>query len=81
MVIGQFSHRHPASTNRQAKPTAIAPQKRPALRAGHPLKDNDVVDFESGAAPNDIVSVIATEPLTSDETWDIYRPGEWRLWH
>ncbi|WP_111643128.1 class II glutamine amidotransferase [Marinimicrobium alkaliphilum] len=45
------------------------------------LKDADVmVDFESETTPNDIVSVIVTEPLTSDETWDIYRPGEWRLW-
>ncbi|WP_232522443.1 class II glutamine amidotransferase [Marinimicrobium alkaliphilum] len=32
------------------------------------------MDFESETTPNDIVSVIATEPLTSDETWDIYRP-------
>ncbi|WP_198411201.1 class II glutamine amidotransferase [Marinimicrobium alkaliphilum] len=46
------------------------------------LKDADVVvDFKSETTPNDIVSVIATEPLTSDETSDIYRPGEWRLWH
>ena len=45
------------------------------------LKDADVtVDFESETTPNDIVSVIVTEPLTSDETWDIYKPGEWRLW-
>ncbi len=35
---------------------------------------------ESETTPNDIVSVIVTEPLTSDETWDIYKPGEWRLW-
>ncbi|WP_290648266.1 class II glutamine amidotransferase [Aquisalimonas sp.] len=45
------------------------------------LKDADVtVDFESQTTPRDIVSVIATEPLTSDERWDHYRPGEWRLW-
>lgn len=45
------------------------------------LKDADVtVDFEAETTPNDIVSVIVTEPLTSDEHWDIYQPGEWRLW-
>lgn len=45
------------------------------------LKDADVtVDFEAETTPNDIVSIIATEPLTSDERWDHYQPGEWRLW-
>lgn len=45
------------------------------------LKDADViVDFEAETTPNDIVSVIVTEPLTTDERWDIYQPGEWRLW-
>jgi glutamine amidotransferase len=45
------------------------------------LKDTDVtVDFESQTTPDDIVSVIVTEPLTTDEQWDIYQPGEWRLW-
>ncbi|GBO86640.1 class II glutamine amidotransferase [Marinobacter salsuginis] len=45
------------------------------------LKDADVtVDFESETTPNDIVSVIVTEPLTTDEKWDVYQPGEWRLW-
>ncbi len=45
------------------------------------LKDADVtVDFESETTADDIVSVIVTEPLTSDEQWDIYQPGEWRLW-
>ncbi len=39
-----------------------------------------MVDFESETTPDDIVSVIVTEPLTSDETWDIYQAGEWRLW-
>ncbi|WP_396588702.1 class II glutamine amidotransferase [Bermanella sp. R86510] len=45
------------------------------------LSDADViVDFESETTPNDVVSIIATEPLTSDEAWHIYQPGEWRLW-
>ncbi len=45
------------------------------------LRDADViVDFEAETTPRDIVSVIATDPLTSDEHWDSYQPGEWRLW-
>lgn len=45
------------------------------------LKDADVtVDFEAETTPNDVVSVIVTEPLTTDELWDLYQPGEWRLW-
>ncbi len=45
------------------------------------LKDADVtVDFSAVTTPNDVVSIIATEPLTSDESWDIYQAGEWRLW-
>lgn len=45
------------------------------------LKDADVaVDFAAETTPDDIVSVIVTEPLTTDERWDIYEPGEWRLW-
>lgn len=45
------------------------------------LRDADVmVDFEAETTPSDVVSVITTEPLTSDERWDTYRPGEWRVW-
>lgn len=45
------------------------------------LKDADVtVDFESETTPNDIVSVVATEPLTTNEQWTLYRPGDWKLW-
>ncbi|HCP03220.1 MAG TPA: class II glutamine amidotransferase, partial [Pseudomonas sp.] len=29
---------------------------------------------------NDVVTVIATEPLTSNEHWQAYEPGEWMLW-
>lgn len=45
------------------------------------LKDADVtVDFEAVTTPNDVVSIIATEPLTTDEQWHTYKPGEWKLW-
>lgn len=45
------------------------------------LTDADLtVDFAGETTPNDIVSIIATEPLTSDERWYTYEPGEWRVW-
>lgn len=45
------------------------------------LKDVDmIVDFHSQTTPNDVVTVIATEPLTENETWTRYQPGEWSLW-
>ncbi|KZZ46287.1 class II glutamine amidotransferase [Thalassolituus sp. HI0120] len=45
------------------------------------LKDADVtINFEAETTPNDVVSIIATEPLTTDESWDIYQRGEWKLW-
>ncbi|WP_339487920.1 class II glutamine amidotransferase [Pseudomonas sp. EL_65y_Pfl2_R95] len=45
------------------------------------LMDADVqVDFQSETTPNDIVTVLATAPLTNNENWNLYQPGEWRLW-
>ncbi|MDT4844029.1 putative glutamine amidotransferase YafJ [compost metagenome] len=45
------------------------------------LKDADVrVDFQAETTPDDVVTVLATEPLTANECWTLYRPGEWRLW-
>lgn len=45
------------------------------------LRDLEVaVDFREHTTPNDVVTVIATEPLTSNEQWHAYQPGEWRLW-
>ena len=45
------------------------------------LKDADVtVDFPAETTSSDIVTVIATEPLTTDENWEVYQPGEWKLW-
>ncbi len=41
------------------------------------LADEDfVVDFSSVTTPRDRVAVVATAPLTRDETWEIGRPGE-----
>jgi len=45
------------------------------------LTDVDVsIDFSAETTNKDVVSIIATQPLTSDEAWEVYQPGEWRLW-
>ena len=36
--------------------------------------------FQAETTPNDVVTVIATEPLTENETWTRYEPGQWSLW-
>ncbi len=38
------------------------------------------IDFAAETTPQDVVSIIATEPLTSDEQWTLYQPGDWKLW-
>jgi len=41
------------------------------------LKDVEMqVDFSAETTPNDVVTVIATEPLTEDEEWNIMEEGE-----
>lgn len=45
------------------------------------LADADVkIDFAAETTNKDVVSIIATQPLTTDEAWDVYEAGEWRLW-
>lgn len=45
------------------------------------LKDADLtVDFHAETTPQDIVTVLATEALTHDETWERHPPGSWSLW-
>ena len=44
------------------------------------LRDEDLtVDFASVTTPQDQVAVIATEPLTADEAWTAFSPGELRV--
>jgi glutamine amidotransferase len=38
-----------------------------------------VVDFQKETTPNDVVTVIATRPLTNDERWQKMEPGEFSL--
>ncbi len=41
------------------------------------LSDEDLsVDFSEVTTPNDRVAVIVTEPLTTNETWHAFAPGE-----
>jgi predicted glutamine amidotransferase len=41
------------------------------------LQDDDVtVDFAEVTSPRDRVAVVVTEPLTRDETWTAFAPGE-----
>lgn len=37
------------------------------------------VDFKQETTANDIVTVIATQPLTNNETWQKMEPGQWQL--
>ncbi len=45
------------------------------------LKDAELaVDFTSETTPDDVVTVVATEPLTDNEQWNVHQAGEWTLW-
>ncbi|MBB3104855.1 class II glutamine amidotransferase [Azomonas macrocytogenes] len=45
------------------------------------LKDADMsVDFQAVTTPDDVVTVLATEDLTHDETWTSHPSGGWSLW-
>ena len=44
------------------------------------LRDEDLsVDFSRHTAPTDRVAVIVTEPLTTDEAWTAFAPGELKV--
>ena len=44
------------------------------------LSDEDLsVDFSEVTTPNDRVAVIVTEPLTTNETWHAFAPGELKV--
>lgn len=46
------------------------------------LLDQDVeIDFQQQTTPNDVVTVIATQPLTANETSHKIEPGEFALFH
>jgi len=44
------------------------------------LSDEDMkVDFSEVTTPNDRVAIIVTEPLTTNETWTSFQPGELKV--
>jgi predicted glutamine amidotransferase len=43
------------------------------------IDTNVVIDFSQETTPNDVVTVIATRPLTNNENWVVLQPGEWEL--
>lgn len=46
------------------------------------LLDEDVeIDFQRETTPNDVVTVIATQPLTGNEQWQRIESGEFALFH
>ena len=55
------------------------------LQRQHPfrharLADEDLsVDFAALTTAADRVAIVATEPLTADETWHAFAPGEMRV--
>jgi glutamine amidotransferase len=58
----------PVSSHRPSAPV------RPAS-----LQDEDVsIDFAEHTSPRDRAAVVVTEPLTKDETWSAFAPGEIR---
>jgi len=53
-------------------------RQHPFARAS--LQDEDVtVDFAQQTSPSDRVAVVVTEPLTKDEQWQAFAPGELRV--
>ena len=53
-------------------------RQHPFTRAS--LQDEDVtVDFARHTSPSDRVALVVTEPLTRDETWHAFAPGETRV--
>lgn len=46
------------------------------------LIDEDVtIDFQQETTPNDVVTVLATQPLTNDENWHKMQSGEFGVFH
>ena len=47
--------------------------------AAHVSYEDLTVDFSQLSTPNDRVAIIVTEPLTKNETWTQFAPGELKL--
>ena len=74
--LGQHRAENPAPALREA------PESSPGLPAPCParLQDEDVsVNFAEVTEPGDRVAVVVTEPLTADEAWIAFAPGELKV--
>lgn len=61
-------------TNHLYRITRRAPFGKASL-----IDEEMTINFQEETTPNDIVSVIATQPLTNDETWHRMKPGEYSI--
>ena len=53
--------------------------RRHPFQSAH-LSDQDVsIDFSAVTTPQDSVAVIATQPLTTDEQWEAFQSGEFKV--
>ena len=50
--------------------------RRPPFSTAHLVDQDLTVDFSAVAGEDDQVAVIATQPLTDNETWTSFKPGE-----
>ena len=53
-----------------------------SIENGGEMIDEDVtIDFQQETTPKDVVTVIATQPLTNDENWHKMATGEFIVFH
>lgn len=50
--------------------------RRAPFAAAHLIDQDITVDFKEKTSPNDRVAIIATQPLTDNETWTQIKPGQ-----
>ncbi|MDR8524052.1 class II glutamine amidotransferase [Shewanella fidelis] len=74
MILSDGEHLMSYCTNNLCYITRRAPFGKAKL-----IDTDVVIDFDKETTPNDIVTVIATRPLTKDEQWNVLSPGEWKL--
>jgi glutamine amidotransferase len=55
--------------------------RRAPFGPAHLIDEAVEIDFKKETTPNDIVTVIATQPLTNNEQWQKMQPGEYTVFH
>src|SRR2546423_371730 len=83
--VADMVRRYPIRSDNIIAHIRKATQGRVALENTHPfrpaqLQDDDIrVDFAELTTPQDRVAVVVTEPLTRDEEWIRFAPGELKV--